>query len=348
MKSLPCPHILQLEPYMSARRIGGNGKVWLNANELPFARMPYPLDESQYHRYPDHLPDLLHQKYAEYCQLQPEQVLALRGADEAIDLLIRSYCRASIDSIVTSSPTYGMYEVCGQIQDAQVCDIPLTEDFELNLAQLKQTPPNTKLVFVCNPNNPTGNAFSRQSIIELIEYYRDRALVVIDEAYIEFCPEQSLVGLLKRYPHLVIIRTLSKAFGLAGVHVGFALANSEVMETLRKVAAPYPLADPCAQIALSALENNAIDMMQRQVDEIKQTRQLFVEQLSLLANVVQVFPSQTNFVLVEFAEVKSVWETLVSHYIIARQIPHQRLERGIRFTIGSIDEMKQVIEVLKQ
>ena len=340
-------HIEALEPYMSARRIGGKGEVWLNANELPFPRQPMSLDVSDYHRYPDEGPDLVQAAYAAYAGLQPDQVLALRGADEAIDLLLRAYCQSGTDGIIISSPTYGMYQVSANIQNAAVIDVPLTEDYQLDVpAILAQE--GIKLVFICNPNNPTGNSFNREDILTILRFFEGRALVVIDEAYIEFCPLESLVSEMANFENLVVVRTMSKAFGLAGVHVGYLLANETVMAIMRKVSAPYPLADPCAQIALQSLNENATQLMNKQVNQISQIRDSFCEALTDIPDVTNVVPSVTNFVLVFFTDNEATWEALIEAGVVARRIPHPRLAEAIRFTIGTTEEMAMVIQILKR
>jgi histidinol-phosphate aminotransferase len=345
--NLSNPHIEALEPYMSARRIGGKGEVWLNANELPFARQPMSLDVSEYHRYPDEGPDLVEAAYAAYVGLQPDQVLALRGADEAIDLLLRAYCQAGTDGIIISSPTYGMYQVCANIQNADVIDVPLTEDYRLDVPVILAQE-GIKLVFICNPNNPTGNSFNREDILTILRFFEGRALVVIDEAYMEFCPGESLVPEMVNFENLVVVRTMSKAFGLAGVHVGYLLANETVMVMMRKVSAPYPLADPCAQIALQSLNDNSTHFMNKQVNQINQTRDSFCEALTKIPDVTKVLPSVTNFVLVFFRNSEATWEALTEAGVVARRISHSRLEEAIRFTIGTTQEMAMVIQILKR
>ena len=342
---LSSPHIEALEPYMSARRIGGQGEVWLNANESPFLRSNAELDASQYHRYPDEGPDQVQAAYAAFVGLHQDQVLALRGADEAIDLLIRAYCKAGEDNILISSPTYGMYEVCANIQNAGVIDVPLREDFQLDVEAICQCD-SAKLVFICHPNNPTGTPFDHQDLIQIIEHFADKALVVVDEAYIEFCPERSLVSHLKNQDHLIVVRTMSKAFGLAGVHVGYLLAGESIMSTMRKVCAPYPLADPCAQIALASLSLEGIQLMEDQVAAIESIREDFVRAIESLPAVSQVLASSTNFSMVYFKEVDTVWRDLTDAGIVARRIPHPRLTSVIRFSIGTPEEMNLVAEVL--
>jgi len=332
---------------MSARRIGGKGKVWLNANELPFPRQPMSLDVANYHRYPDEGPDQVQAAYASYAGLLPDQVLALRGADEAIDLLLRAYCQSGSDSIIISSPTYGMYQVCASIQNAEVIDVPLTADYQLDVPGILAQD-SIKLVFICNPNNPTGNSLNREDILIILRYFQGQALVVVDEAYIEFCPGECLAAEMANFENLVILRTMSKAFGLAGVHVGYLLANETVMTIMRKVSAPYPLADPCAQIALQALNKTAIELMNQQVNQIKQVRDSFCEALTEIPIVTNVVPSVSNFVLVFFRNSEAAWLALTEAGVVARRIPHSRLSESIRFTIGTTEEMALVTQALKR
>lgn len=343
--NLSNPHIDALEPYMSARRIGGSGEVWLNANELPFPREPMQLDVSEYHRYPDQGPDQVQATYAEYAGVAADQVLALRGADEAIDLLLRAYCQSGQDSILIISPTYGMYQVCADIQNAEVIDVPLTADWQLDVDGIVAQE-NVKLVFICNPNNPTGNSFAQEDVLNIVRHFEGKAVVAIDEAYIEFCPDQSMVAALQQFDNLVVIRTMSKAFGLAGVHVGFLIANESVMSIMCKVAAPYPLADPCAQIALQALSEQSLAVLAKQVQRINRIRDGFCEQLKTFPAVLDILPSVANFVLIKFIDCESTWQALTDAGIVARKIPHPRLEQAIRFSIGTEEEMKAVATVL--
>jgi len=342
---LACPHLADLTPYQSARRIGGSGDVWLNANESPYPREPVAMDVSEYHRYPDRGPGEVHAAYARYAGLEPDQVLALRGADEAIDLLVRGYCRAGRDRILLCGPTYGMYEICAQVQEAGVVDVPLAADDRLDVDAIRAVE-DVRVVFLCHPNNPTGNALAAEDLEAVISHFAGRALVVVDEAYIEFCPGRSVVPLLAAHEHLVVVRTLSKAFGLAGVHVGFLLAGAAVMDTMRKIVAPYPLADPCAQLALHALSDEGIARMRREVEQLAAERDGFATALAGLPCVARVRPSATNFVTATFHSVEAAWAALNADGIVARRLPHPRLADAIRFTIGSAEDMQRVLAAL--
>lgn len=252
MEKLARQQIQALTPYLSARRIGGCGDVWLNANESPFNN-EYKTDFARLNRYSDCQPKAIIQAYANYAGVQPEQVLTSRGADEGIELLIRAFCEPNQDAILFCPPTYGMYAISAETFGVERKKVPLTADWQLDLPSIEANLDRVKLVFVCSPNNPTGNLVKRADIIKLLEMTKDRAIVVMDEAYIDFCPEASTVDLLAQYPNLAILRTLSKAFALAGLRCGFTLANAELINVLLKVIAPYPVPVPVAEIAVQAL-----------------------------------------------------------------------------------------------
>lgn len=245
--------VQQLVPYASARLSMSGGSVWLNANENSMAT-DYELS-GHYNRYPDCQPKELISAYASYAGVESNQVLTSRGADEGIELLIRSFCEPGQDAISICPPTYGMYKISAESQLVDVNIVPLTQDLTLDLPTLFAQKANVKLVFICSPNNPTGDLIPREQIIEVLEFYKDKALVVVDEAYIEFAPEASVAGLLSQYNNLVVLRTLSKAFALAGLRCGFTLAEPSVIAALRQMIAPYPVPAPVAEIAVQALSS---------------------------------------------------------------------------------------------
>ena len=234
-------NIQALTPYQSARRLGGKGDVWLNANE--YATSPdLNLQNRTFNRYPEAQPQLLLERYAAYANVVPnnlaaENVLVTRGGDEGIELLIRAFCETD-DAILYCPPTYGMYAVSAETCGVAVKTVPLTSDFQLNLNKIEDSLDKVKVIFVCSPNNPTGTLVNRADLIRLLEITRNRAIVVVDEAYIEFCPQETIANELANYPHLAIIRTLSKAFALAGLRCGFTLANPELINILQK---PYSM-----------------------------------------------------------------------------------------------------------
>ncbi|PLN73829.1 histidinol-phosphate transaminase, partial [Klebsiella quasipneumoniae] len=251
IEDLARANVRALTPYQSARRLGGKGDVWLNANEFPTA-VAFQLTEQTLNRYPEPQPKAVIENYARYAGVKPEQVLVSRGADEGIELLIRAFCEPGEDAVLYCPPTYGMYSVSAETIGVECRTVPTLADWQLDLPGIEAKLDGVKVVFVCSPNNPTGQIIDPQSMRDLLEMTRGKAIVVADEAYIEFCPQATLAGWLSDYPHLVVLRTLSKAFALAGLRCGFTLANAEVINVLLKVIAPYPLSTPVADIAAQA------------------------------------------------------------------------------------------------
>ncbi len=215
IEQLARDNVRALTPYQSARRLGGKGDVWLNANEYPTA-VPFELSQQTLNRYPECQPKAVIENYAAYAGVKPEQVLVSRGADEGIELLVRAFCEPGRDAVLFCPPTYGMYSVSAETIGVECRTVPTKADWQLDLPAIADSLANVKVVYVCSPNNPTGQIINPQDFRTLLEMTRDKALVVADEAYIEFCPQATLAGWLAEYPHLVILRTLSKAFALAG------------------------------------------------------------------------------------------------------------------------------------
>ena len=215
IEDLARENVRNLTPYQSARRLGGKGDVWLNANEFP-TPVAFELTQSSLNRYPECQPKAVIEGYARYAGLQPEQVLVSRGADEGIELLIRAFCEPGKDAVLYCPPTYGMYSVSAETFGVEARTVPALESWQLNLEGIAESLDGVKLIYVCSPNNPTGQIIDPQDMRALLEMTRGKALVIADEAYIEFCPQATLSGWLADYPHLVILRTLSKAFALAG------------------------------------------------------------------------------------------------------------------------------------
>ena len=348
--------VQKLIPYQSARRLGGNGHLWLNANELESSAQYGDLSQgsnSHYNRYPDFLPHDTAQAYLNYCEQQSGKlncdIVAVRGADEAIDLLVRTFCSPGDDQIIICSPTYGMYEFCADSFSVNTCKVPLLENFQLDVVKIKKQLPTSTLLFLCSPNNPTGNAINEDDIVDLLEASKDSTLVVIDEAYIEFSTHSSALHLMHKYPHLIVIRTLSKAFGLAAIRCGFLLADTSVMSYINRLIAPYPIADPTAEIALKALSQNGLDLMQQQTSQLIQVREWFKGQLMLLDSVQHVFGSETNFVLIRFSNTVNSYQYLIEQGIVTRnQIHEPALSNCIRITIGSKESMLETLNALKK
>ena len=340
-------NVRDLTPYQSARRLGGNGDVWLNANEFPLP-VPFELSQNTLNRYPECQPKLVIERYARYAGLQPDQVLVSRGADEGIELLMRAFCEPGKDAILFCPPTYGMYSVSAETIGIEYRTVAATDNWQLNLPAIAEQLDGVKLVYMCSPNNPTGNLISADDIRQLLEMTRGKALLIADEAYIEFCPQATLASWLAEYPHLVILRTLSKAFALAGLRCGFTLANPPVIDLLMKVIAPYPLSTPVADIAGQALSDDGITLMRQHVAQLNDNRQWLIDALRQCTCVEQVFASETNYVLARFTDSPTIFKTLWDQGIILRdQNKQPGLAGCLRISIGTRDECERVIAALQ-
>jgi len=347
IEQLARANVRALTPYMSARRLGGNGDVWLNANEFPLP-VPFELSQQTLNRYPECQPKIVIERYAAYAGLTPEQVLVSRGADEAIELIMRAFCEPGQDAILFCPPTYGMYSVSAETIGIEYRTAPALDGWQLNLPAIAEQLEGVKVVYLCSPNNPTGNLINQEDIRQLLAMTAGKALVAADEAYIEFCPQATLTGWLKDYPHLVILRTLSKAFALAGLRCGFALANKPVIDLLMKVIAPYPLATPVADVAGQALSEQGIALMREHVAQLNASRGWLLDALAQLSCVEQVFPSETNYVLARFTDSPKVFKTLWDQGIILRdQNKNPGLSGCLRISIGTREECERVIAALQ-
>ncbi|STZ62925.1 Histidinol-phosphate aminotransferase [Moraxella lacunata] len=349
MQNLINPHIRQLTPYQSARKIGGNGTIWLNANEYPISpnELLNVLTLDNLNRYPEPQPTSIINAYANYAKVNANQVLITRGGDEGIELIIRTFCQND-DCILYCPPTYGMYKVSADTLNIQSKIVPLTNEFGLNLNDIEKNLEKVKVIFICSPNNPTGNLLKREDIISLLTMTKDKAMVVVDEAYIDFCFEQSLANELSNFDNLIIIRTLSKAFALASIRCGFVLANEWVIQSLQKVIAPYPIPTPTALIADIALSDDGIKQMSDKVAITLDNKLWLENELKALPIVKKCYASVANFILVEFKDGQAVFDYLWEKGIIARnQHTALNLTNCIRISIGTMDENKALITALK-
>ncbi|QIQ41713.1 MAG: histidinol-phosphate transaminase [Buchnera aphidicola (Microlophium carnosum)] len=342
-------NIQDLIPYQSARRIGGeHGNVLLNANESPVPVF-FELKKRSFNRYPECQPNNLIVSYANYVNLSYDQILVTRGADEGIELLIKAFCEPGKDAIIYCPPTYDMYRINAKIAGIEIKEIPTIKNtWQLDLPKIALNLSRVKLVYICNPNNPTANIFLKEDLIFLLNITLGRSLVVIDEAYIEFSPKESMTNDLKKYPNLVILRTLSKAFSLAGIRCGFTLAKKEIIKILNKVISPYPISIPVADIAVKSLETHYIKLMQSRVLDSNNNRIWLINQLQNISCVEKVFESHTNYVLVKFFMFKKVFKTLWNQGIILRnQNEKVNIKKCIRISIGTRLESSRLIEELK-
>lgn len=342
MEKLARKQVQALTPYLSARRIGGSGDVWLNANESPFDN-EYKTDFTRLNRYSDCQPPALIEAYAAYAGVQPEQVLTSRGADEGIELLIRAFCEPNEDAILYCPPTYGMYAISAETIGVERKVVPLSQEWQLDLDAIEANLNNVKLVFVCSPNNPTGNLVERADIVKLLEMTKDRAIVVMDEAYIDFCPEASTVDLLAEYSNLAILRTLSKAFALAGLRCGFTLANQDLINVLLKVIAPYPVPVPVADIAVQALSEAGLARAKFQVLDLNANRAYLQVGLQMIEGL-QVFEGWGNYLLVKFPDGDALFKAAWEHGIILRNSP---IENCVRISVGNREECEKTVAFIR-
>lgn len=345
IKQIVRPEILTLVPYSSARSeysSQGHNEVQLDANENPWK----PRGQSvSINRYPEPQSIQLKQKIAKLYNIAPEQLLISRGADEAIDLLIRTFCRPEKDAIIASPPTFGSYTVYAHIQSAKVINIPLdTKDFSLNLSGMMSVQ-DVKIVFICTPNNPTGSTVSLDQIQALCENYKGRAIVVVDEAYIDFADMPSALTLLKQYANLVVLRTFSKAYSLAGARIGVLVGNADIVALVRKVLAPYPISTFCYNAAFDVLTpENLVDVKER-IAILKKERKYLYQRLQQSNVLTKVWPSAANFLLVIAKEADDLYQKLKDQNVIVRNW-NKVIPGGLRITVGAPEENQRLLAAL--
>ncbi|HWU75148.1 MAG TPA: histidinol-phosphate transaminase [Rhodanobacter sp.] len=342
------PEILAMQPYSSARMEAAGGAIWLNANESPWA--PAGDGGVGCNRYPEPQPAELVEALATLHGVQHAQVLVTRGSDEGIDLLVRAFCRAGKDAILIQPPTFGMYAIYAQTQNAAVIEVPLTRDFSVDVDELlAAVTPAVKLTFVCTPNNPSGQRVPRASIERLAGALQGRSVLVVDEAYVEFDDEASVVDLIDRHDNLAVLRTLSKAWALAGARVGCVLANAAVIGLLRRIIAPYPLPRPCVAAALAALSTEGQVVARTHLETIRAQRVRMQLALRTVPGVREVLPSATNFLAVRFDDAEAINQRLLAAGIVVRDIRrYPNLGDALRITIGSAQENDRVLAVLAE
>lgn len=341
------PEILAMQPYSSARMEAGQATIMLNANESPWA--PVGDDDSSLNRYPDPQPAALCARLAELYRVNRGQVLVGRGSDEAIDLLVRAFCHEGRDTVVISPPTFGMYAVAARTQGAAVIEAPLTADFAVDAdAVLGRVTDSTKLVFVCAPNNPTGALVPLATVEKLADALRDRALVVVDEAYLEFAGGvASATTLLGKHDNIAVLRTLSKAYALAGARIGTLVAHADIVALLRRIQAPYPIPALCAEAALAALSPAATAQARERIATLLSERASLARALPSAAGVLAVYPSSANFLCVRFREAQKAYRALLAAGIVVRDVGrYPGLADCLRITIGTPQENTAVLGAL--
>lgn len=336
--------------YKSARSDTLDGSVWLNANESPW---PNPADaDALLRRYPDPQPQRLRQCLADLYGCRPEQLLAGRGSDEGIDLLLRALCRPGGDAVVVTTPTFGMYAVCARLHGTRVVDVPLRDDgagYAVDFGAVGEAAEreSAKIVFLCSPGNPGGNLLPLDAIAVLAARLRDRAVVVVDEAYIEFAAAPSATGLLESLPNIAILRTLSKAHALAAARVGTVIADAGLTAVLQRCQAPYPLPVPCVEAALGALAPPALACTRARIAETIAERARLQAGLAALPAVRRAMDSSANFVLVRCADAQAAFAGLLARGIVVRDLRAMPgLSDALRITVGTPEQNDGVLATL--
>ncbi len=337
------PHLLNLTPYSSARdEFKGEADVYLDANENAFGST----SSDHFRRYPDPYQAKLKSKISEIKRVQTSKIFLGNGSDEPIDLLIRAFCNPGKDRIIITPPTYGMYEVSANINDVGVVKVPLNEDFSINLINvLDAIEPGIKIIFLCSPNNPTGNSIEQNDVLEILKKFQ--GLVVLDEAYIDFSPKSSMISALEDYPNLVILQTFSKAWGLAALRLGMAFADKEIIGILNMIKPPYNINGSSQELALKALESH--EKMNEMIRGILAQKKRLKSMLEDISTVQMIYPSDANFLLIKIDNAHEVYLKLIERKVIVRDRSKVELcENCLRITIGTEEENNTLIDQLNQ
>ena len=335
-------NIKNLTPYSSARdEFQGEASVYLDANENAYGS---PLEEN-YNRYPDPLQYKVKKRLSEIKGVPIRNIFLGNGSDEAIDILFRAFCNPGVDNVIIVPPTYGMYQVSANINDVALKRVPLTAEYQLDLEGIAEAiDEHTKLIFICSPNNPTGNSINRDDVETLLANFN--GLIVVDEAYINFSRQKTFIQELTEYANLVVLQTLSKAWGLAGLRVGMAFASEEIIEVMNRVKPPYNINEASQQLALKALEN--VDQVNDWIKETLKERDNLVLALKNFDFVLDIYPSDANFILVKTTDPKAIYNFLVQRGIIVRDRSKVELcEGSLRITVGTPNENNILIKSLQ-
>lgn len=333
------PNIAALAPYSCARdEFKGEASVYLDANESPY--------NNGTNRYPDPLQSEVKSLLAPLKKVRPEQIFLGNGSDEAIDLVYRIFCRPGIDNVVAPAPTYGMYQVCADINDIEYRAVPLKADYQLDMEAMKQAiDENTKAIWLCSPNNPTGNVFAKEDLLWFLD--NAEAMIVVDEAYIDFSDKGTMVEMLDKYPNLIVLQTFSKAWGQAAIRLGIAVASEEVISLYNKVKYPYNVNILTQQQALKVLGN--VSKKESQVKEILAQRDVLKNLLLSLSCVEEIYPSDSNFLLVKVKDANGIYKYLQDKGIIVRNRHRVTLcANCLRITVGTPIENAEIYNALKE
>lgn len=340
LKELTRPNIWKLKPYSSARNEynGAAASVFLDANENPY-NLPH-------NRYPDPMQRDLKAELGKIKGVAPGRIFLGNGSDEAIDLVFRAFCEPQKDNVVAIDPTYGMYQVCADVNDVEYRKVLLDESFQFSAEKLlAAADERTKLIFICSPNNPTGNDLLRSEIVKLITGFE--GLVILDEAYNDFSDAPSFLSELEKYPNLIVLQTFSKAFGCAAIRLGMAFASEEIIGILSKIKYPYNVNQLTQQQALTILHKYY--EIEQWVKTLKEERGYLMEQFAALSCVEKIFPSDANFFLVRVTDAVKIYNYLVGEGIIVRNRHTVSLcGNCLRVTVGTRMENSKLIEALKK
>ncbi|MDG1276395.1 MAG: histidinol-phosphate transaminase [Algoriphagus sp.] len=343
LEKLLRPHIATLQAYTSARdEYTGKEGVFLDANENPFGS----ITDQDFNRYPDPYQEELKQKIAEIKEVKPSQIFLGNGSDEAIDLLFRAFCNPGKDNVILLPPTYGMYEVSASINDVDVRKVPLTAEFQLRTDKiLNEVDKHTKIIFICSPNNPSGNKVNREDILHLLKKFK--GLVVVDEAYSDFSDEPSFTTELKNFKNLLVMQTFSKAWGLASLRLGMAFASKDLIKILNRIKPPYNISGLTQETVLAAMDN--YEKVKAMVKDILVEREFLKTKLESLDFVNKIYPSDANFLLVKMPNANLVYDELIDQKVIVRNRSKVILcEDCLRITVGTRTENERLIEALSK
>lgn len=333
------PNIWNLKPYSSARDEykGAKAEVFLDANENPYN---YPLN-----RYPDPLQHHLKAVISPVKEVPEENIFLGNGSDEPIDLIFRIFCRPQIDNVVAISPTYGMYEVCANINDVEYRKVPLDDNYHMNADKLLEAADaNTKAIFICSPNNPTGNAFQRKDIEKIINNFE--GIVVVDEAYSDFQEQRPMRNDILKYPNLIVLNTFSKAYGSAAIRLGMAFASEDIIKLFNKVKYPYNVNSLTQKAATQILSD--MNTLHHRIVLIKEERELLMSATASLPITIKVYPTDANFFLVKVVNADKIYNYLVKNKIIVRNRSKVELcDNCLRITVGTREENSRLLSALR-
>ncbi|HLP13087.1 MAG TPA: histidinol-phosphate transaminase [Flavobacteriales bacterium] len=335
------PSILKLKPYSSARdEFKGQAQVYLDANENAFGS-PYT---KNYNRYPDPLQEKLKAEISKIKGVPSPHIFLGNGSDEAIDVLLRIFCEPGTDSVLICPPTYGMYKVSADINNVKTITVNLTSEFQLNVPEImKAITDQTKLLFICTPNNPTGNVMHFDDVEFILNNFK--GIVVIDEAYINYSRQRSYIQLLTEYENLVVLQTFSKAWGLAGIRLGMAFSTTVIVDLMNNVKPPYNISEPTQEIAIQAVQN--IAKVNEQIKTTVIERDKLAKSLAENKLAVTVYPSDANFLLAKFNDATGLYKALLEKGIVVRNRSNVELcDNCLRITVGTADENQKLIEAL--